>query len=119
MYIGIRLDTRLFSKSVLPGSYKTIALIIIHNFAFRTTQVAYQYYICISPADGNLYISDSEKHQVRKVITLEKVRDPSANSEAVVGSGDRCVPGDDSNCGDEGPAVKAKLAHPKGKFSVI
>lgn len=70
--------------------------------------------MCISPADGNLYISDSEKHQVRKVIALEKVRDPSINSEPVVGNGDRCVPGDESNCGDEGPADKAKLSHPKG-----
>lgn len=53
---------------------------------------------------------------MRKVLLLEKVRDPSANSEPVVGNGDRCVPGDDSNCGDEGPAIKAKLAHPKGVY---
>lgn len=61
-----------------------------------------------------MYISDPERHQVRRVLVLDKVRDPSANSEPVVGNGDRCVPGDDSNCGDEGPAIKAKLAHPKG-----
>lgn len=36
-----------------------------------------------------------------------------------VGSGDRCIPGDDSSCGDEGPAIKAKLAHPKGNNSVF
>lgn len=47
---------------------------------------------------------------------LDKVRDPAANSEPIVGNGDRCVPGDDSNCGDEGPAIQAKLAHPKGQF---
>lgn len=52
------------------------------------------------------------------MIALEKVRDPATNSEAVVGNGDRCVPGDDSNCGDEGPAIKAKLAHPKGKIQL-
>lgn len=94
--------------------YYLYTLFITH---YRTTQVAYQYYICISPADGYLYISDSERHQVRRVIALEKVRDPTLNSEAVVGSGDRCVPGDDSNCGDEGPAIKAKLAHPKGTLT--
>lgn len=38
------------------------------------------------------------------------------NSEPIVGNGDRCVPGDDSNCGDEGPAINAKLAHPKGNL---
>lgn len=32
----------------------------------------------------------------------------------VVGNGERCIPGDDSNCGDEGPAKDARLAHPKG-----
>lgn len=87
--------------------------------SFRTTQTAYQYYICISPADGYLYISDSERHQVRRVIALETIRDPSMNSEPVVGNGDRCVPGDDSNCGDEGPAIKAKLAHPKGTTQLV
>lgn len=51
---------------------------------------------------------------MRRVLALEKIRDPALNSEPVVGNGDRCVPGDDSNCGDEGPAIKAKLAHPKG-----
>lgn len=31
-----------------------------------------------------------------------------------MGSGERCIPGDESQCGDEGPAMDAKLAHPKG-----
>lgn len=31
-----------------------------------------------------------------------------------MGNGERCIPGDDSNCGDEGPAKDARLAHPKG-----
>ena len=35
-----------------------------------------------------------------------------SNWEAVVGTGERCVPGD--LCGDGGPASKAKLNYPKG-----
>lgn len=31
-----------------------------------------------------------------------------------VGSGQRCIPGDESNCGDNGPAKLARLSHPKG-----
>lgn len=81
--------------------------------------MAYQYYICISPADGFLYISDPEKHQVRRILSLDKVRDPTLNSEPVVGSGDRCVPGDGAHCGDEGPALKAKLSHPKGLYNIF
>lgn len=32
----------------------------------------------------------------------------------VIGNGERCIPGDDTACGDEGPAKYARLAHPKG-----
>lgn len=32
----------------------------------------------------------------------------------MVGNGQRCIPGDDSQCGDEGPAIHARLAQPKG-----
>ncbi|XP_034947958.1 teneurin-a isoform X2 [Chelonus insularis] len=78
------------------------------------TQVAYQYYLCVSPADGHLYISDPEKHRIFKTISLAPVQDPSLNIEPVVGSGERCIPGDEGHCGDEGPAILAKLAHPKG-----
>ncbi|XP_060532128.1 teneurin-a isoform X2 [Cylas formicarius] len=80
----------------------------------RATQVAYQYYLTVSPADGHLYVSDPEKHQILKVLSLEPVQDPTINSEPVVGNGERCIPGDDMACGDEGPAKYARLAHPKG-----
>lgn len=76
--------------------------------------MAYQYYLTVSPADGHLYVSDPEKHQILKVISLDPVSDPSINSQPVVGNGERCIPGDDSNCGDEGPAKHSRLAHPKG-----
>jgi teneurin len=79
--------------------------------------VSYQYYLSISPADGHLYVSNPEKHQILRVISLDEVSDPSVNFESSVGSGERCIPGDETNCGDEGPAKDAKLAHPKGKLT--
>lgn len=42
--------------------------------------------------------------------------DPNINWEAAIGSGERCIPGDETNCGDEGPALAAKLAYPKGIY---
>lgn len=78
--------------------------------------MAYEYYLCVSPADGHLYISDPEKHQILKTLSLKNVQHPNLNIEPVVGSGERCIPGDESHCGDEGPAIRAKLAHPKGKL---
>lgn len=83
------------------------------------TQVSYQYYLSVSPADGHLYISNSEKHQVLRALSLEPVAEPDINSEPVVGSGERCIPGDETHCGDEGPARDAKLAHPKGEYKVV
>lgn len=81
---------------------------------FSATQVSYQYYLCISPTDGYLYVSDPEKHQVLRVSTANSVVDPTINYEVYVGSGERCIPGDQSSCGDGGPAIKAKLSNPKG-----
>lgn len=81
------------------------------------TQVSYQYYLSLSPADGRLYISDPERHQILRVLSLDAVPDPAGNWEPAVGSGERCIPGDEGNCGDEGPATNAKLAHPKGTLN--
>lgn len=80
--------------------------------------MSYQYHLSLSPADGRLYISDPERHQILRVLNLDSVPDPTTNWEPAVGSGERCIPGDETSCGDEGPAVAAKLAHPKGTLFV-
>ena len=36
-------------------------------------------------------------------------------ADVVVGTGERCLPGDGGHCGDGGPADKARLAYPKGE----
>lgn len=59
-------------------------------------------------------MSDTEKHQILRVSTTNSVIDPLTNFEAYVGSGERCIPGDQSSCGDGGPARNAKLSNPKG-----
>ena len=74
----------------------------------------FDYDLCVSPKDGKLYLSHAKKHQVWSIKSLQRkeIRNPSANWEIAVGTGDRCVPGDE--CGDNGPALKAKLNYPKG-----
>ncbi|XP_066592793.1 teneurin-a [Prorops nasuta] len=104
IYVG---DFNLVRRITPEGNVYTVLIL-------SATQVAYQYYLCVSPADGHLYISDPEKHKILKALSLESVEDPRINIEPVVGSGERCIPGDESHCGDEGPAIRAKLAHPKG-----
>ncbi|XP_071524010.1 teneurin-a-like isoform X5 [Panulirus ornatus] len=78
------------------------------------TQVSYGYHIAVSPADGQVCISDPEKYRVVRVLSLTDVTEPSTNSETIAGNGERCIPGDERHCGDRGPARKARLAHPKG-----
>lgn len=68
----------------------------------------------MSPLDGNLYISDPESHQIIKIRSTNEYNDPDHNWETVVGSGERCLPGDEAHCGDGALARDAKLAYPKG-----
>lgn len=68
----------------------------------------------LSPLDGTLYISDPESHQIIKVRSPDDYSDPDHNWETVVGSGERCLPGDEAHCGDGALARDAKLAYPKG-----
>jgi teneurin len=85
------------------------------QYFFSATQVSYQYYLCLSPTDGHLYVSDPEKHQILRVLNTNTiVVDPTINYEVYVGSGERCIPGDQSSCGDGGKAIEAKLSNPKG-----
>lgn len=124
---GIAKDARLLTPialatgadgSLFVGDFNLVRRITPDGKVFTvlqlSAQVSYQYHLTVSPADGHLYISDQEKHQILKVVSVDKVRDPSTNSDAVVGSGQRCIPGDEGNCGDGGPALLAKLSHPKG-----
>lgn len=91
-------------------------VIIINNFFFLSsaTRVSYRYHMALSPLDGTLYISDPESHQIIKVRNTEDFSDPERNWETVVGSGERCLPGDEAHCGDGALARDAKLAYPKG-----
>ena len=87
----------------------------IINLCFSVTRVAYRYHIAISPLDGSLYISDPESHQILRARNPDDFSDPEHNWETVVGSGERCLPGDEAHCGDGALARDAKLAYPKGK----
>ncbi|KAG8234383.1 hypothetical protein J437_LFUL015147, partial [Ladona fulva] len=105
LYVG---DFNLVRRLTPEGTVYTV-------LQLSATQVSYQYYLSVSPADGHLYVSDPERHQVIRVLSVDgPPAEPSLNSEPAVGSGERCIPGDEAACGDGGPARHAKLAHPKG-----
>ena len=76
--------------------------------------MSYRYHMALSPVDSTLYISDPESHQIIRVRNVDDTTNPQQNWEPVVGSGERCLPGDEAHCGDEALARDAKLAYPKG-----
>lgn len=70
--------------------------------------------MALNPVTNTLYVSDPEAHQIIRVRNMNDFSDPERNWEPVIGSGERCLPGDEYDCGDGRPAREAKLAYPKG-----
>ncbi|KAG5882426.1 hypothetical protein JTB14_007052 [Gonioctena quinquepunctata] len=104
LFVG---DFNLVRKIQTDGIVRTIVRL-------NATRVSYRYHMSLSPLDGTLYISDPESHQIIKVRSIDDFSDPDHNWETVVGSGERCLPGDEAHCGDGALARDAKLAYPKG-----
>ncbi|CAK9830532.1 Ten-m [Anthophora retusa] len=100
-------DFNLVRKILVDGTVRTVVRL-------NATRVSYRYHIALSPLDGSLYISDPESHQIIRVRDTNDYTDPDHNWETVVGSGERCLPGDEAHCGDGALARDAKLAYPKG-----
>ena len=103
--------------SIYVGDFNLIKKItpdkqIIPILQFEDSQRAFDYDLKFSPSDSHLYIAHAKKHQIWAVKNLQNPKNLKANYKIVVGTGDRCIPGD--SCGDFGPADKAKLNYPKG-----
>lgn len=75
---------------------------------------AHKYYLATSPVSGVLYLSDTSNRKVFKVKSLNMVKDVAKNLELVAGTGDQCLPYDETRCGDGGKAVEATLTNPRG-----
>ncbi|KAH1028032.1 hypothetical protein HUJ05_001438 [Dendroctonus ponderosae] len=104
IYVG---DFNLIRKIQTDGTVRTLVRL-------NATTVSYRYHLALSSMDGNLYVSDPESHRIIKVRSTDDFSDPDHNWETVVGSGERCLPGDEAHCGDGALARDAKLAYPKG-----
>ena len=93
-------------------------MLVLINLLFMIirsgTRVSYRYHLAVSPASGSVYISDPEAHKILKVKNPDDFSNPEENYVNFVGSGKRCLPGDDIGCGDGGRARDAKLQYPKG-----
>lgn len=69
----------------------------------------------MDPVTESLYLSDTNTRRVYKVKSLSETKDLTKNYEVVAGTGDQCLPFDQSHCGDGGRASEASLHSPRGK----
>jgi len=85
----------------------------INNQSKKNSQ-AYVYYLQFSAYDNHLYVTDSERFQIFKLLSLDNVEQPENNFEIIAGNGLRCLHSEDADqCGDGGLAIEARLSHPK------
>ncbi|XP_045560112.1 teneurin-4 isoform X9 [Salmo salar] len=96
----------------------------LRNKDFRhSNSPAHKYYLACSPVSGAVYLSDTSTRKVFKVKSLSAIKDVAKNLEVVAGTGDQCLPYDETRCGDGGKAVDATLTNPRGitvdKYGVI
>ncbi|KAM5221562.1 teneurin-1 isoform 3-T3 [Ctenodactylus gundi] len=79
-----------------------------------STSPAHKYYLAMDPVSESLYLSDTNTRKVYKLKSLVETKDLSKNFEVVAGTGDQCLPFDQSHCGDGGRAAEASLNSPRG-----
>uniref|UniRef100_A0AAZ3SHM8 Teneurin-4 n=1 Tax=Oncorhynchus tshawytscha TaxID=74940 RepID=A0AAZ3SHM8_ONCTS len=96
----------------------------LRNKDFRhSNSPAHKYYLASSPVSGAVYLSDTSTRKVFKVKSLSAIKDVARNLELVAGTGDQCLPYDETRCGDGGKAVEATLTNPRGitvdKYGVL
>ncbi|XP_059944137.1 teneurin-1 isoform X3 [Mesoplodon densirostris] len=79
-----------------------------------STSPAHKYYLAMDPVSESLYLSDTNTRKVYKLKSLVETKDLTKNFEVVAGTGDQCLPFDQSHCGDGGRASEASLNSPRG-----
>uniref|UniRef100_A0A672JPX9 Teneurin transmembrane protein 1 n=1 Tax=Salarias fasciatus TaxID=181472 RepID=A0A672JPX9_SALFA len=75
---------------------------------------AHKYYLAMDPMGEVLYVSDTSSRRVYRVRNLGQPKDPSRNLEVVAGTGEQCLPFDQSHCGEGRKATEAALSNPRG-----
>ncbi|KAL4648805.1 teneurin-1-like [Arapaima gigas] len=96
-----------FVRRILPDGY-TI------NILELSTSPAHKYYLSMDPVNEVLYVSDTSSRRVYRLKTLVEPKDLAKNLEVVAGTGEQCLPFDQSHCGDGGKASEASLNNPRG-----
>ncbi|TRY89046.1 hypothetical protein DNTS_022164, partial [Danionella cerebrum] len=75
---------------------------------------AHRYYLTTDPVTGRLFVSDTNSRRIYSPREPLSISELQQNVDVVAGTGDHCLPFDEAQCGDGGPATEALLTGPKG-----
>ncbi|KAM7045529.1 teneurin-1 [Molossus nigricans] len=103
-----------FVRRIFPSGNSVSILELRNRDTRHSTSPAHKYYLAMDPMSESLYLSDTNTRKVYKLKSLEETKDLSKNFEVVAGTGDQCLPFDQSHCGDGGRASEASLNSPRG-----
>ncbi|XP_026796322.3 teneurin-1 isoform X2 [Pangasianodon hypophthalmus] len=96
-----------FVRRILPSGYT-------YNILELNTSPAHKYYLAMDPVNEALYVSDTSSRRIYRLKKLSEPKDPAKNMEVVAGTGEQCLPFDQSHCGEGGKATAASLINPRG-----
>lgn len=82
---------------------------------FFSHSPAHKYYLTTDPITGSIYLSDTNSRRIYKIKSTTSVKDIVKNAEVLAGTGDQCLPFDDTRCGDGGKGTDATLTNPRGE----
>ncbi|XP_017559200.1 teneurin-1 [Pygocentrus nattereri] len=103
-----------FVRRILPSGYTYNILELKNRDTRHSTSPAHKYYLAMDPVNEALYLSDTSSRRVYRLKTLSEPKDPAKNMEVVAGTGEQCLPFDQSHCGEGGKATGASLNNPRG-----
>ncbi|CAM4356869.1 unnamed protein product [Lepidochelys olivacea] len=112
-----------YIRRIFPSGNVT-NILELRNKDFRHSHSpAHKYYLTSDPITGSIYLSDTNSRRIYKIKSTSVVKDVVKNSEVVAGTGDQCLPFDETRCGDGGKGTEATLTNPRGitvdKFGLI
>uniref|UniRef100_A0A8C1W1X2 Si:dkey-237h12.3 n=1 Tax=Cyprinus carpio TaxID=7962 RepID=A0A8C1W1X2_CYPCA len=103
-----------YIRRIYPSGNVT-SVMELRNKDFRhSNNPAHRYYLTTDPMTGRLYVSDTNSRRIYSPQVLLASSQLQQNVEVVAGTGDHCLPFDETQCGDGGPATEALLTGPKG-----
>ncbi|XP_047571989.1 teneurin-1 isoform X2 [Lutra lutra] len=103
-----------FVRRIFPSGNSVSILELRNRDTRHSTSPAHKYYLAMDPMSESLYLSDTNTRKVYRLKSLVEAKDLSKNFEVVAGTGDQCLPFDQSHCGDGGKASEASLNSPRG-----